>query len=207
MACAFGLLSNLPDPANLVALFADRITEMAMAQAEELNLTMWDSMTHARYANMADGKVGAMVALAVESIARLGGLTDAALRDTNRAARLIGAAYQVGDDIEDLVDDLGRGGLNGVIALALDTMDAVERERLSHFLTRASNQGVSFDEAAAYANRLAPAVTQLSAWAGQLLTEAVDKLDGHRLRQVITDTANEIAMMLSSLSNVTEHAA
>jgi geranylgeranyl diphosphate synthase type II len=207
LARAFGVLGNLPGATGLVALFAERITEMAAAQAEELNPMMWEGMTHARYASMADGKVGAMVALAVESVARLGGLTAAALHGASRAARLIGTAYQVGDDIEDLADDLRRGGLNGVIALALDTLDVVERERLRHLLMRASHQGVGLDEAAAFANSLAPTATQLSAWATQLLTEAVIGLDGHRLSQVMTDTADEIAVLLPSLSNVKEYAA
>ncbi len=203
----FRLLGDLPGAHDMVALFADRITEMATAQAEELNPAMWDGMTLARYANMADGKAGAMVALAVESVAHIGGLTGDALRSASYAARRIGTAYQVGDDIEDLVDDLRRGGLNGVIALALDTMDVVERNRLRQLLTRASYQGVGLDEAAAYATRLSSMATRLSAWAAQLLAEAVHDLNGHRLKQVMTDTANEIAVTLPGLSNETEYAA
>jgi len=207
LARGFGLLASLPNVAGLTTVFADRITEMAAAQAEELNPMMWDGMTHARYAAIASGKVGAMVALCVESVARLAGLSGMSLASACRSVRLVGIAYQAGDDLDDLASDLRRGALNGVIALALDTRDRNERERLLQLLRRARHDGLGSDEASACAERLSTSAAQLSEWAYKLLREAEDAVAGQCLEPVITATAHDLAARMLGQPVVKECAA
>lgn len=204
---AFKLLAPLPCAPSLISLFADRVTEMAAAQAEEFSPTLWSSMTLSCFAGLAAGKAGAMVALAVESAGLLGGLTADDLSSARHAARLLGTAYQAGDDIEDLALDLSRGALNGVIALALDTRDGLEHDGLLTLLARARQNGLGSEETIAHAAQLAPDAARLSTWARDLLDEAVRGLNGHPLAPALTAAARALGARIPNFSGVIEHAA
>jgi geranylgeranyl diphosphate synthase type II len=204
---AFSILAPLPYAQGLVGLFADRVTEMAAAQAEEFSPTLWQGMTRARYSALAAGKAGAMVALSVESGALLGGLTGADLLSVRRASRLLGTAYQACDDIEDLTADLSRGALNGVIALALEARDSIERDRLLKLLAHARQPGLDRDEADAGAKELWAHAAQLSAWARGLLAEAVGAVDGHPLAPVLIAAARDLGAGMPVTAEATKHAA
>lgn len=143
----------------------------------------------------------------MESGALLGGLTGADLLSACVAARRMGTAYQAGDDIEDLVSDLSRGALNGVIALALEAQDSVGRNRMLQLLARARQRRLGRDEAEAHAMRFSPYAARLSAWAGGLLAEAVGGLDEHPLAPVLIAAAGDLGARMPLVSEVTEHAA
>lgn len=168
LVSGFAILAPLPQGPALTRLFAAGISEMAASQAEEFRPTLWQGMTWARYEELIAGKAGAMVTLALAGAALLAGLPASDVAQVGQAARMLGQAYQAGDDIDDLAADLLNGSLNGVIARRLDTAAETERAHWLAVLARARSQGLSQAEASRWAGCAGRDRDFVSTWAEDL---------------------------------------
>ena len=196
---AFAHLASAPQGPGLVRLFGAGVSQMAAAQAQEFSPVLWREMTWDRYRTLVAGKAGAMVMLPVAGAALLAGLPASDVAALSRAAQLLGAAYQAGDDLVDLADDLEGGSLNGVIARALEDAAPGPRAQWLGILANARLEPLSAVEAWALAEELAPQGDQVRDWARHLslatMTELPDLLS--QRGQPIAEALNHAARALS----------
>lgn len=172
LASAFGQLGALSQGPALARLFGGAVSQMAAAQAEEFGPALWATMTWPRYRSLIEGKAGAMLVLPVAGAAMLAGLSGADVDLAGSAARMLGVAYQAGDDVADLAADLAQGSLNGVVAWALDHSGEVQHAQWQALLLRARRSGMAKTEAAISAAKLQGEANSVAAWARALLPEA-----------------------------------
>ncbi len=200
LAGAFALLSELPRAPALIRLFAARISEMAAGQADEFATDLWPAMTLGRYRAMAGGKAGAAVALPVEGASLLAGSSEQDTAAAGEAGRLLGTAYQAGDDASDIAADLRRGSLNGAVAHMLHSAAPGQREEWLALLARARLHGLPEAEAARHASRLGPQAAQMMAWAHGLLGGIQRDMAAHPLGPTLAGAAAGLASRLAALA-------
>ncbi len=176
LVSAFSQLTTLPQSSALVRMFAAGISEMAAAQAEECNPTLWPTINWLRYETLIAGKAGAMVVLPVAGAALIAGLPAWDVETLSQAARILGMAYQAGDDIEDLTADLTAGSLNGVIVRGLDASGATERVKWLGLLAQARGDRLSQADSVRAAAKLQLEVVMTRDWVLALLPKAVATL-------------------------------
>ncbi len=169
---AFGQLSALSENAALARLFGGAVSQMAAAQAEEFGPALWTTMTWPRYVSLIEGKAGAMLVLPVAGAAVLAGLPATDVDLACRAARILGVAYQAGDDVADLAADLAQGALNGVIARGLDHCGEIKRAQWQERLAQARRSRLSEAEAGFWAATLNSQAEAVTAWRRALLADA-----------------------------------
>lgn len=204
---AFAVLAPLPNAPALVGLFADRIGEMVQGQGEEFSADLWQTMSRTRYHHLASAKAGALVALAMEGAAMLGGRPATEVAAAGRVARLLGEAYQACDDAGDLASDLATGALNGVIAWALDTGEPVQHARLHALLARARGKGLSSFEAGIVAAGLARETADLLQWAHGRVADALRLLGDDPFDAMLATAAVSLAGTLDLQAQGQSHAA
>lgn len=212
LVCAFAQLSTLPQGAALARMFACLVSQMAAAQAEEFGPGLWAAMTWSRYRSLIEGKAGAMLVLPVAGAAVIAGLPAQDIDLACGAARILGVAYQAGDDVDDLAADLAIGALNGVIARSLDNTTGTQRLRLQDLLEQARSSGLSVSEAVGWAARLHAEIEFVTAWAAAMLPEASAALrleGGPRCRALIPviDAAAHLLSACNPSSKAKRHAA
>jgi geranylgeranyl pyrophosphate synthase len=212
LVCAFAQLAPLPGSPALTRLFATGSSEMAAAQAEEFSPALWPTMTWKNYEALAAGKSGAMVVLPVVGAALLAGVLATDIAELTRAARLLGMAYQAGDDIEDLAADIAGGSLNGVVARGLDAAGEAQRTSWIDLLARGRSGALSQTEAMHAAKRLQPQATLTREWILAQLASASESLRGRlsprcsALVPVIAQTAEALSKC-ADLHRESRHAA
>lgn len=212
LVSAFAQLASLPRCPDLVRLFATAISQMASAQAEEFNPTLWPTMTWLRYEALIAGKSGAMVVLPVAGAALLAGLLEPDIAELTRAARMLGMAYQAGDDVQDLSADLASGSLNGVIVRGINAAGQTTRARWLDVLARGRLVGLSEGEAMGSAATLQSETALTLDWSLALLSGASAGLHGQTsprcspMISVIDQAAEELARRLAP-SRESRHAA
>jgi geranylgeranyl pyrophosphate synthase len=203
LATGFAQLAALPAGAALIRLFSAGISKMAVAQAEEFHHTLWPRMTWPRYAALIGGKAGAMIVLPIAGAALLAELPASDIDKLSRAARTLGMAYQVGDDIEDLTADIATGSLNGVIVRCLEDAGENQRAWWLDLLARARFERLPQAEAARAAARLQQETRMTLNWVLALLPGAVTELRGctsplcDALHPVIAQAADTLAKTLT----------
>ena len=110
------------------------VGQLQEASANARNLPNWSS-----YVAMAEGKSGALFALPVQTACDLAGLNDVVNDAVERALSLYGVAYQIKDDLLDILGgkegrpagtDLAPGKANALVALAVDAGETVVGEAL-----------------------------------------------------------------------------
>ena len=204
LVCAFAQLAPLPGSPALTRLFAAGISEMAAAQAEEFSPVLWPTMTWQHYEALIAGKSGTMVVLPVAGAALLAGVPATDLVELTRAARMLGMAYQAGDDIEDLSADITGGSLNGVVARGMDVASEQRRASWIELLARGRSGSLSEAEAERAAASLQPEAALTHDWILALLSSASVSLRGRTsprcsaLVPVIDQTAEALSRYAAS---------
>jgi geranylgeranyl pyrophosphate synthase len=178
LVCAFAQLAPLPGSAPLTQLFATCISEMAAAQAEEFSPALWNTMTWQRYETLVAGKSGAMVVLPIAGAAMLAGALATEIDELTRVARMLGMAYQAGDDIEDLTADINGGSLNGVVARGMDLACGQRRTSWLDLLARGRSGSLSEADAVHAAASLRSETALTQDWIRALLSSASASLRG-----------------------------
>lgn len=212
LVSAFAQLASLPCSPDLIRLFATAISQMAAAQAEEFNPTLWPTMTWLRYEALIAGKSGAMVVLPVAGAALLAGLPEPDIAELTRAARMLGMAYQAGDDVQDLTADLTSGSLNGVIVRGLNAAGLTTRARWLDILARGRLGRLLVDEAKSATATLLSETALTLDWSLALLSGVSAGLHGRisprcsPMIPVIDQAAEELAKRLAP-SRASRHAA
>jgi len=207
LMAAFRTLSEARSHAALTRLFADRISDMAAGQAEGFSPMLWPGMTRDRYISMVEAKAGAMIALPVEAAAILGGLDADGIGRAGRFARALGVAYQLTDDLADVVPDLARGELNGVLVEAVGSGDAETGNRLRVALAHAAETSTATSTETLPMALLQNAAGATLRWRDRRLAAAMTELSGHPLRQPLLDAALAFAPSLQASSEANRHAA
>lgn len=206
LMAAFRVLAEAPGGSTLNRLFATRISEMAAGQAEGFSTTLWSTLTRARYVSLVEAKAGNMIALPVVAASMLGGLGADDIRRASRCACTIGVAYQITDDVADVAADVARGELNGVLVEAVCSGDPVQDNSLRLTLTRATEKGISTQDATTLMPSLQRAVDATIQWRDRLLAEAMQELVGHPLHRILLNAAMSIAPSLQAPSPGSQHA-
>ena len=106
---AFHLASTLDDPRaiRLIASATNRLCEGEMCQGmQEGNL----DLTEAEYFEVIDGKTAELLACCCQLGAMFSGARDEVVQAMTRFGRFIGLAFQIADDLLDLVGDEARVG-------------------------------------------------------------------------------------------------
>jgi geranylgeranyl pyrophosphate synthase len=212
LVTAFAQLAALPAGPALIRLFGAGISTMAAAQAEEFPTTLWPGITCPRYEALVAGKAGAMMVLPIAGAALLAGLPAPDIDTLSDAARILGMAYQMSDDIDDLASDIAAGSLNGVIVRGLDAAGETERAWLLDLLARARRERLSHVEAGRVAARLQQETRMTRNCALALLSASVTELRDrssplcHSLIPVIAQAAEMLANNLTH-GGETRHAA
>ncbi len=212
LVTAFAQLAALPAGPALIRLFGAGISTMAAAQAEEFHTALWPGITCPRYEALVAGKAGAMMVLPIAGAALLAGMPAPDIDKLSDTARILGMAYQVSDDIDDLTSDIAAGSLNGVIVRGLDAAGETQRAWLLDLLARARRERLSQVEAVHLAARLQQETQMTRNWALALLPAAVAELRDfssplcHSLTPVIAHAAEMLANNLTH-SGETRHAA
>jgi len=178
LVCAFAQLAPLPGSPSLTRLFAAGVSEMAAAQAEEFSPALWSSMTWQHYETLAAGKSGAMVVLPIAGAALLGGAPATDIEQLTRVARMLGMAYQAGDDIDDLAADIAGGSLNGVVARGMDLACEQRRASWIDLLARGRSGSLPEAEAVCAAASLRSEAELTQDWVLALLSSAPASLRG-----------------------------
>lgn len=149
---------------HLLACAFAGISETAAAQAEEFSPALWPTMTWQHYEALVAVKSGAMVVLPIAGAAMLAGLLPTDIVDLTLAARMLGVAYQAGDDIEDLAADIAGGSLNGVVARGMDAANEQLRASWIDLLARGRSGSRSEAEAVRAAGSLRPEAALTQDW-------------------------------------------
>lgn len=147
LASSFGTLAELPVPgahrARLVALFARATSYVARGQSDEILRREDHALDKDRYESLARDKTGYFLALPLEGAAILAGLGAADALALREGGLLLGTAYQLADDVADLLDqkhrgeagaDLREGKLTWPILDYLETVPTRAREDLCTLL-------------------------------------------------------------------------
>lgn len=212
LVCAFARLAVLPEGPALARLFASVVSQMAAAQAEEFGPALWATMTWSRYLSLIEGKAGATLVLPVAGAAVLAGLPETDVLLAGNAARILGVAYQAGDDVDDLTADLAQGSLNGVIARGLDNSAAVQRVQWQELLAQARRSRLSDAAAGILAAKLNQEAEAVTVWVSALLSDpsaALRLAAGPRCRPLIhvIDEAADLLSARNPFSKAKNHAA
>jgi geranylgeranyl pyrophosphate synthase len=113
LASSFAVLAALPVDAGartrLVAAFAPTTSVIARGQSDELLRRDDHEVDRARYEQIAADKTGPLLALPLESAAIVAGLPEAQIDAVRTGGTLLGTAYQLADDVADLLDCKQRG--------------------------------------------------------------------------------------------------
>ena len=113
LACAFAALAAMSAPperrTRLVTLFARATSIIASGQSDEILRRDDQHLDRERYERIARDKTGPLLALPLESAAVLAGLEGEAVAAIREGGLLLGTAYQIADDIADLLDGKQRG--------------------------------------------------------------------------------------------------
>jgi geranylgeranyl pyrophosphate synthase len=128
---ALALLAQLPEPAKgcrLLELFASTVTSAIGGQLAESCIDLGNFPTFEEYWRMALGKSGALVALPAHTACILASEDEEVARAARRSLELYGVAYQIKDDVLDIIggkegrpagSDLAAGKANAVLVLHL----------------------------------------------------------------------------------------
>ena len=113
LASSFGALAVLDAPAErrsrLVKLFTSATSTIACGQSDEILRRDDQELDLARYEQIARDKTGPLMALPIEGAAVLAGVDEAAVAAIREGGLLLGTAYQLADDVLDLLDRKQRG--------------------------------------------------------------------------------------------------
>nr|ANY58118.1 polyprenyl synthase [uncultured bacterium] len=93
----------------LARALAGHACDVVRGQAAELELGAAERVEWSAWRAVAEGKTGALFALAVRGAALLAGRTDAEARSLSDAFRTLGLLFQLQDDVLDLYGEKGRG--------------------------------------------------------------------------------------------------
>jgi geranylgeranyl pyrophosphate synthase len=148
LACAFGALAGMRAAEDrrvrLVALFARATSVIARGQSDEILRRDDQHLDRERYERIARDKTGPLLALPLECAAILAGLGEHAVGAMREGGLLLGTAYQLADDIADLLDakqrgepgaDLREGKLTWPVIDFLERADPSVRAQLLALLT------------------------------------------------------------------------
>jgi geranylgeranyl pyrophosphate synthase len=143
LASSFAVLAGLAVDAGartrLVAAFARTTSVIARGQSDEILRRDDHEVDRARYEQIAGDKTGPLLALPLESAAIVAGLPDVQIDAVRTGGLLLGAAYQLADDVADLLDckqrgepgaDLREGKLTWPMLDFLERSDASVQDRL-----------------------------------------------------------------------------
>ncbi len=190
LASAFGLLAEIGS-AKLIRCFSARLGSMISGQTEEFHPALWRTISPAHYGNIIDAKAGVLAALPTEGALLLADQPTVITNSAIQAARLLGTAYQINDDIDDLQQDLERGTLNGNIVHYLAMAAPEDRAALLTVLERAPNCA----EAVAWMPKMDAAVQRCSALAVNMLNESIAlAAAAPPLQEILTATATKLLL-------------
>ena len=153
-----------------------------------------------------------MVVLPIAGAALLAGLPATDIVELTRAARMLGIAYQAGDDIEDLATDIAGGSLNGVVVRGMDVASEQRRASRIDLLARGRSGSLSQAEARRAAASLQPEAALMQDWIRTQLASAAESLRGcasprcSALVPVIDETAEALSEC-AALDRESRHAA
>ncbi len=189
LATAFGVLAETGS-AKLIRCFAERLGSMMSGQTEEFHPTLWRTISPTHYGNIIEAKTGVLAALPIEGAVLLADQPAVIANSAIQAARLLGAAFQINDDIEDLQEDLARGALNGSVVYYLAMATPEERAALLTLLERAPDCAA----AVAWMPRMDTAVQRCSALAINLLNESIALAVATPLQEILTAAATKLLL-------------
>lgn len=134
MGEAYRLLASTPrgDARRLLGAFSRMVARLCEGQALDKAFETRRAVSSAEYLDMIDGKTGALLQCCLELGALLGGADDEAIAALRRAGHHAGQAFQIQDDLLDLVADDDRWGktLGGDLVVGKKTfllLSALER--------------------------------------------------------------------------------
>ncbi len=189
LASAFGVLAETGS-AKLIRCFAQRLGGMMSGQTEEFHPALWRTISPAHYSNIIEAKTGVLAALPIEGAALLANQPPDIANSAIQAARLLGAAYQINDDIEDLQEDLERGALNGNVVYYLAMATPEERAALLTLLERAPDCAVAVD----WIPKMDAAVKRCSELAINLLNESIALAAATPHQEILTAAATKLLL-------------
>ncbi len=99
------LRTRTPAIRSAVAVFTHGLLEVCRGQAQDLELGSETDVTLARYFRMIEKKTGSLIALSAELGGIIGGGTSRQVRALRRFGILLGRAFQLQDDLLDIVAD------------------------------------------------------------------------------------------------------
>lgn len=143
LASTFAVLAGLPVEAGartrLIAAFARTTSVIARGQSDEILRRDDHEVDRERYEQIARDKTGPLLALPLEGAAIAAGLSERQITAVRNGGLLLGTAYQLADDVADLLDckqrgepgaDLREGKLTWPMLDFLEHSDAAVQERL-----------------------------------------------------------------------------
>ena len=159
--------------------------EVVEGQSLDINLRAHDAPTEAAYVACTAKKTGAFFAMAIVGGGVIGGATDHQLQDLGTFAREAGVAFQIKDDLLDVIGGKGRtlgsdvleGKRTVMAAYALEGGTEADGRRLVEILNR-PREGTSASDVA-WVHRLydrTGARARAEATAEQRMSEAIERL-------------------------------
>jgi geranylgeranyl pyrophosphate synthase len=190
LASAFGVLAEIGS-AKLIRCFAARLGRMIGGQTEEFHPALWRTISPAHYSHIIDAKAGVLAALPIEGAMLLADQPTAITHSAIQAASLLGTAYQINDDIDDLQQDLERGALNGNIVYYLAMAAPEDRTALLTVLERAPHCA----EAVAWMPKMNAAAQRCSTLAVNQLHESIALAAATPpLQEILTGVATKLLL-------------
>lgn len=170
---------------RLFRVLSDHGLEVVEGQSLDINLRGDDAPTEAAYVACTAKKTGAFFAMAIVGGGVIGGAAEHQLEDLGAFAHEAGVAFQIKDDLLDVIGGKGRtlgsdvleGKRTVMVAYAIERASETDGQRLMEILNRPRDRTTASD--VAWAHRLydrTGARARAEATSEQRLSEAIDRL-------------------------------
>lgn len=201
-------LSRIPPQKKekVIGMMADAFISVVEGQGYELEWIQnnrWD-IDEKMYVKMAGGKTGALIKACAEIGALIGGANDNELKEMGNFGYEIGLAFQIQDDILNLVGeeekykkeiggDIREGKRTLIVIKALELLDAVQKNELIGILSKKENSEEEIEKAIEMIKSCG-AIDYAKKYATKLVYDAKQ-----RLRVVKNDEARQELSLLADL--------
>lgn len=143
---AFKLLSEVPNSQAIIGLMAEATLQLCEGQVLDIEFSKRETVSEGEYLQMIERKTGALFSAATRAGALMGGAPPELAGEMAEYGRLVGMAFQIRDDVLDLLEkpesDLREGKRTLMIVKAMEDLQL--RERLRDALGR---RDLSIEEA------------------------------------------------------------
>lgn len=198
LAAAFACLAGLTAPAErrirVVTRFAQATSTIASGQSDEILRRDDQHLDLARYEQIARDKTGPLLALPLEAAAILAGLGEAAVAAMRSGGLELGAAYQLADDVADLLDlkdrgesgaDLREGKLTWPVLAFLELSEPSRQQQLLQLLTARERR-----------------ITDVAPWVRTIRASGAIERTLQRVRQLVEDARTAWSSLPRSCSTL-----